>query len=64
MSNLKRLCIYPKDIMCITGKSERYSRQLFKKIKTHFGKEAHQVVTFKEFSEYTGIEEDIVNQYI
>jgi hypothetical protein len=50
--------------MCITGKSERYSRQLFKKIKTHFGKEAHQVVTFKEFSEYTGIEEDIVNQYI
>jgi len=64
MSNLKRLCIYPKDIMRITGRSERYSRLLFKKIKDHFGKEKHQVVTFKEFPEYTGIEEDIVNQYI
>ena len=64
MSTLKRLCIYPKDIMRITGRSERYSRHLHKTIKLYFGKEDHQMITFKEFSEYIGIEEDMVNKYI
>lgn len=64
MSNIKRLCIYPKDIMRITGRSERYSRLLFKKIKEHLDKKDHQVLTIKEFAEYAGIEEDMVNRYI
>jgi hypothetical protein len=59
-----RACIYPKDIQCITGRSERYGRKLLNKIKAHFGKEQHQFVTINEFSEYSGIEVDIVNQYI
>ncbi|TYB73006.1 hypothetical protein ES677_14430 [Bizionia gelidisalsuginis] len=64
MSSIKRLCIYPKDIMRITGRSERSSRLLFKKIKIHLDKKDHQVLTIKEFSEYAGIEEDMVNKYI
>lgn len=52
---LTRLCIYPKDIQIITGKSERYSRDLIQKIKKHFHKEEHQPVTFQEFCEYMGI---------
>ncbi|ODS88847.1 hypothetical protein [Chryseobacterium lacus] len=52
---LTRLCIYPKDIQIITGKSERYSRDLIQKIKKHFNKEEHQLVTFQEFCEYMGI---------
>ncbi len=59
-----RACIYPKDIQCITGRSERYGRKLLNEIKVHFGKEQHQFVTVNEFSEYSGIEVDIVNQYI
>ncbi|MCF6182674.1 MAG: hypothetical protein L3J60_11710 [Lutibacter sp.] len=59
-----RACIYPKDIQCITGRSERYGRKLLREIKVHFGKEQHQFVTIKEFSEYSGIEVDIINQYI
>ncbi|WP_417214383.1 hypothetical protein [Bizionia sp.] len=50
--------------MRITGRSERYSRQLFKKIKEHLDKKDHQVLTIKEFSEYAGIEEDMVNRFI
>jgi len=52
---LTRLCIYPKDIQIITGKSERYSRDLIQKIKKHLHKEEHQLVTFQEFCEYMGI---------
>ena len=59
-----RACIYPKDIQCITGRSERYGRKLLNDIKTHLGKEQHQFITIKEFSEYSGIEEDIINEYI
>ncbi|MCF6168859.1 hypothetical protein [Lutibacter sp.] len=59
-----RACIYPKDIQCITGRSERYGHKLLNEIKAHFGKQKHQFVTIKEFSEYSGIEVDIVNQYI
>jgi hypothetical protein len=51
---MKRIAIYPKDIMIITGKSERYSRELLKSIKNHFEKEKHHIVTFAEFCSYMG----------
>ncbi len=60
----KRVCIYPKDIQLITGRSERYGRKLLQTIKDVLEKEPHQFVTTKEFSEYAGIELDIVNTYI
>ncbi|TYP97447.1 hypothetical protein C7447_104133 [Tenacibaculum adriaticum] len=62
--NQKRACIYPKDIQRITGRSERYGRKLLNDIKNFFGKESYQFVTIKEFVEYSGIEEEIVNKYL
>jgi hypothetical protein len=59
-----RACIYPKDIQCITGRSERYGRKLLNEIKAHFGKQPYQFITSEEFSEYSGIEVDIINEYI
>jgi len=53
---MTRLCIYPKDIMIVTGKSERYGRYLIQRIKDHFNKEDHQVVTIDEFCEYMGLQ--------
>ena len=64
MMNLKRACIYPKDIQRITGRSERYGRKLLQEIKDFLGKESYQFITVYEFSEYSGIQLDIVNQYI
>ncbi len=52
---MERLCIYPADVQAITGKSERYSRGLLKKIKSTFKKENHQFITIAEFCNYTGI---------
>ena len=58
---MKRVVIYPKDIMCITGKSERYSRDILKKIKTHLKKEEHQYVSIQEFCNYMGLSIEELN---
>jgi hypothetical protein len=52
---MNRLCIYPKDIMIITGRSDKYGRNLIKKIKAHFNKQQHQVVSIEEFCQYMGL---------
>ncbi len=64
MMSLKRSCIYPKDVQRITGKSERSGRRLLQKIKGELGKQEHQFVTIEEFATYTGINPDLVRQYI
>jgi len=62
--NTKRVCIYPKDIQLITGRSESYGRKLLQHIREYLGKEPHQFITLQEFSEYSGIELEVINQYI
>jgi len=60
---MNRLCIYPKDVQIITGRSDRYGRNLIKKIKDHFKKQQHQVVTIEEFCQYMGLQlEKVVKQ--
>ena len=51
----KRICIYPKDVQRITGKSERYGRTLLSQIKQHYQKQEHQFVSVDEFCQYTGL---------
>jgi hypothetical protein len=57
---MNRLCIYPKDIQIITGRSDRYGRNLIKKIKDHLSKEQNQVVTVEEFCQYLGLQQEVV----
>ena len=59
-----RACIYPKDIQCLTGRTERYGRKLINEIRDHFGKQPYQFITSKEFSEYSGIDLETVNEYL
>ena len=58
---MKRICIYPKDIQRITGKSERQSRNILAKIKAHNNKEKHQMVTIYEFCDYMGLNPDTIS---
>lgn len=60
----KRVCIYPKDVQRITGKSYRYARTLLIKIKKELDKKEHQFVTIEEFCEYTGLKMESVTPYI
>ena len=52
---MERLCIYPKDIQIVTGRSERFGRNLIRKIKESLRKQNHQFVTIEEFCTYTGL---------
>ncbi len=58
----QRLCVYPKDIQRITGRSDRYSRQLLHTIKNHFGKQAHQALSAEEVSTYLGLPVESVRE--
>ncbi|MGK0329699.1 MAG: hypothetical protein ACJAYY_000341 [Paraglaciecola sp.] len=53
---MRRICIYPKDVQVVKGKSERYGRSIIKMIKESLNKEAHQLVTIEEFCTFMGIE--------
>ncbi len=54
-TRLIRVCIYPKDIQIITGKSYRQSIRLMHKIKTELQKQPNEFLTIDEFCNYTGI---------
>ena len=64
MNNTKRVCIYTKDVMRITGKSERYCRKILTKIKVHLNKTEHQFITATEFAAYTGIDISTIETYL
>jgi hypothetical protein len=59
---MKRIIIYPKDIMVITGRSERYSREVIKRIREHLGKEKHQLISVEEFGSYMGLKTEELNK--
>jgi hypothetical protein len=61
---MERLCIYPKDVQIVTGKSERWGRDVIKKIKTQFSKQDHQLVTIDEFCNYMGFDTLTVKQLL
>lgn len=50
-----RLIIYRKDIMRITGHSDRYARSLMLRMRKHFNKSRHHLLTVDEFCSYTGL---------
>ena len=51
----RRISITPDDIQFITGKSKRYAQNLIGKMKEHYNKEKHKLITFQEFCQYSGI---------
>jgi hypothetical protein len=61
---MKRVVIYPKDIIRITGRSEKYARKLLAEIKIKLKKEPKQFISVDEFATYTGIERSVVQEFI
>jgi len=50
--------------MVITGRSDKFGRNLIKKIKLHFQKQEHQVVSIEEFCKYMGLQSDMVTKQL
>ena len=60
----KRLCIYPKDIQRITGKSYRQSIRLLQKIRKDLNKLENEFVSIEEFCQYTSLKQEQVMMLI
>ncbi len=61
---MQRLCIYPQDVVFITGRSASYARELIRDIRFLHKKQRHQVVTIWEFCDYMGLPFDDVFKQI
>jgi hypothetical protein len=60
----KRIVVYAKDVENMTGRKSRAAQHLLKQIREKFGKSKGQFVTVKEFSLYTGIDEELVREFL
>lgn len=63
-TEIKRVCIYPKDIQRITGKSYRQSIRILQMIKTDANKQPNQLVSIEEFCVFTGLKYEQVEHLI
>lgn len=59
-----RVVIYPKDIENITGRRGRTARTLLHKIRTALGKSKDEFITIKEFALFTGIDEELIKDFL
>lgn len=64
MKTTKRICIYPKDIQLITGKSYRQSLRILQNIKIALNKPSSSLVTIEEFCNYTCLNIEQIKEYI
>jgi hypothetical protein len=55
-----RKVIYAKDVMIITGRKPRAAWKLLAKIRKRYRRKKDQFVTVKEFSAFTGIDEQSI----
>jgi hypothetical protein len=59
-----RIVIYAKDVMNITGRSERTARKILQQIRVINGKGKSAFVTVGEFCRYAGLEESSVQEFL
>ena len=58
----RKLIVYPKDIMVITGRSKSYAYRIADQIRKKNGKEKRGLILLREFCEFTGLKEtDIIS---
>jgi hypothetical protein len=60
----QRVCIYPKDIQRITGKSYCQSARLMQKAKSDLNKLEKEFLTIEEFCLYAGLKQEQVAHLI
>jgi hypothetical protein len=64
MKGTQRIIIYQKDIQRITGKKEKASRNLLKKIKKSLNKTEESFISLDEFCIYTGLDREEVIDFM
>jgi hypothetical protein len=59
-----RIVIYAKDISNITGRKERTARKMIAQIRKKYKKKKGDLISVKEFCEFTGLEESEVFPFL
>ena len=59
-----RIVIYPQDVRLITGRGVRQAQRILRNIRKRVGKHRNQYVTIEEFSGYSGLSVDELEQYL
>ena len=59
----RKLILCVKDIEDLTGRKSAAARRLLYRIRKKFGKESYEYVTVREFSLYTGIDEEEIQEF-
>lgn len=60
----RRIVVYAKDIMNITGRKERTANKLLCAIRAHYKKPPGSFVSIQEFCRYTGLAEEAVAPFL
>lgn len=60
----QRVVLYTRDVENITGRRGRTARKLIQKIRDALGKSKDEFITIKEFALFTGIEEDLIKDFL
>ena len=61
---IKRRILYTKDIMLITGKSQRTARRICQRIRQQHGKPLRSMITVEEFCQYSGLTMEYVMGFL
>ncbi|AZI23380.1 hypothetical protein EIH07_10195 [Chryseobacterium taklimakanense] len=64
MKKINRICIYPKDVQAITGRSLNFSRLLLREMRKELGKGKNDFITIEEFCRYKGISYEEVRKIL
>lgn len=59
---MKRVCVYPKDVSVLTGKSIRNAQKMLQDLRFLLKKNKNQFITITEFAAYSGIEIAIIEK--
>lgn len=60
----KRLFVYPKDIISITGRSQANSYKMYRAMKDAYCKSPHQALTVSEVASYLGVTDEQILIYL
>lgn len=64
MKKINRICIYPKDVQAITGRSLNFSRLLLREMRRELGKGKNDFITIEEFCRYKRISYEEVKKIL
>lgn len=59
---MKRVCIYPKDVSILTGKSLAQAQRVLRNLRFLLNKRKDQYITFEEYANYSGIDLELIRK--